>query len=117
MAAGPAGRSDPWSEAQTPKQAGWSHQCSESGHLVEDHTPVIFIVWSYPVSFFFSYPLHKVVYHLEMNKQPVEVFAKYNTEPSFSKYLPEKGKKKKEKKETMVKCINRVQQVHYLECP
>lgn len=24
MAAGPAGRSDPWSEAQTPKQAGWS---------------------------------------------------------------------------------------------
>lgn len=24
----------------------------------------------------------------------MEVFAKYNTEPSFSKYLPEKGKKK-----------------------
>lgn len=34
-----------------------------------------------------------------MNKQPVEVFAKYNTEPSFSKYLPEKGKKKKKRKE------------------
>lgn len=69
MAAGPAGRSDSWSEAQSPKQAGWSRYCSESGHLVEDHTCHFHCLVMPCFLFFPPYPLHKVVYHLEMNKK------------------------------------------------